>query len=290
MPLGHQQLPPAARAADRKVLRVAYTPDSDDAFNHYAWEHGRVGLAGWTASFHRDHIVALNRAAWDEQYDVVGVSSVQYPSLADRYWILSVGNSIGRGYGPVLVSKHYGSIEALRGKHVAVAGLGTTGAALCAMFCKGACFSEMPYNQIADGVAAGRFDAGVMIHEELLYFPEKGLSKVCDLGAMWCEATDRPLPVGLNLVRKAVGRATAREIVRVCHRSLEWGHAHFDEAFAFASRFGRGCGAQHIAMFSNQDTLCLAADAREGLSIMFDRVAQLGLGPKLETFEIIDEN
>ena len=87
-----------------RVLDVAYTPDSDDAFNFYALEHGRVSPDALEARFHREHVFALNKAALHDRYDVVGVSSVAFPAVADRYWVLSAGNSIGRGYGPVLVS------------------------------------------------------------------------------------------------------------------------------------------------------------------------------------------
>lgn len=274
----------------RKTLSVAYTPDSDDAFNYYAWEFGRIGLdnADYNVQFERDHIIALNRAAKREQYDLVGVSSVAFPALADRYDVLSVGNSVGRGYGPVLVSKHYRSLAELRGKRVAVAGIPTTGGALAMMYCPGAQFIEHRYDQIADAIVSGEFDAGVMIHEELLFFGEKGLERVADLGETWCDDTGLPLPVGLNIVRRALGRELADDIARTCRRSLAWGHAHFDEAFAFASKFGRGCAAQHVEMFSNDDTLCLPEDVRQAMRVIFDRVAALGIGPKVDKFEVID--
>lgn len=274
--------------AARSTLRVAYTPDSDDAFNYYAWEHGRVELTGWRTGFHRDHIIALNRAGLQEQFDVLAVSSASFPLMAERYWILAVGNSIGRGYGPVLASKHYRTREELCGKRVAVAGIPTTGGALAAMYCPGAELVEMRYDRIADAVAAGEYDAGVMIHEELLFFPEKGLHKVCDLGATWCDDTGLPLPVGLNIVRKALGSQAARRIAAICRESLQWAHANFDEAFAFASQFGRGCSRQHISMFSNEDTLCLPTDARRAIGLMFDRAAVMGIVPRITDWEIID--
>ena len=279
---------PRSFSPARGTIRVAYTPDSDDAFNYYAWEHGRVTLEGFRAGFERGHIRALNAAAEQGAYDVVGVSSAVAPFLGDRYWILSVGNSVGRGYGPVLVSKHYERIEELRSRRIAVAGRCTTGGALAMMYCPGARFVELPYDQIADAVVAEEFDAGVMIHEELLYFPQKGLRRVCDLGALWSQDTGLPLPVGLNLVKKDLGRPVARAIADTCERSLRWALEHFDEAFAYANRFGRGCAGDHIALFSNEDTLCLPADAREAISVMFHRIAILGLGPAVEPMEIID--
>ena len=146
----------------------------------------------------------------------------------------------------------------------------------------------MRYDRIADAVASGELDAGVMIHEELLFFPEKGLNKVCDLGLTWCDDTRLPLPVGLNLVRKEVGRETARQIVRACRDSLLWAQENYDEAFAHASTFGRGCAADHVAMFSNSDTLCLPGDARRAIALMCRRVAELGLGPSIGSPQVID--
>lgn len=272
------------------TLRIAYTPDSDDAFNFYALEHGKVrlGVEGWRLAFERDHIIQLNLAARRGELDVVAVSSAAYPALADHYWVLSVGNSIGRGYGPVLVSDRYDQIDQLVGKRVAVAGIATTGGALAMMYCPGANYIEHPYDQIADGIIAGDFDAGVMIHEELLFFPEKGLRKVLDLGVAWCDDTGLPLPVGLNLVHKRLGRRLAHEVDRACRASLVYGHEHFDEAFAFASCFGRGCAGDHVAMFSNGDTVRLPEDVRRAMRIMFGRVASLGIGPALAEFEVID--
>lgn len=273
-----------------RLLQVAYTPDSDDAFNYFAWEHGRVGTDDPTfrASFHRAHIIALNRAAAERRYDVVGVSSVAYPGLAEDYFVLAVGSSIGRGYGPVLVSRDYDSVSELRGKRVGVAGIPTTGGCLAMMYCPGAEYVECIFDEIADRVACGELDAGVMIHEELLFFTRKGLHEVLNLGRAWCDDTRLPLPVGLNLVRRSLGRAVAHDVARTCQRSLRWARAHFDEAFAFASQFGRGCAHDHVSMFSNDDTECLPEDCRSAMDLMFERVADLGVGPRLGAVEIID--
>ena len=273
---------------DTAVLRIGYTPDSDDAFNYYAWEHGRVTCAGFGARFERHHIVELNRAAMRGTFDVVNVSSVVYPAVADRYRILSVGTSVGRGYGPVLVSERFQDLAQLAGRRVAAGGFSTTGAALARMLSPGIQLVEMPYDEIADAILAGEVDAGVMIHEELLFYPEKGLRKVVDLGAAWCERNHLPLPVGLNLVRRDFDVITARRIAGACRDSLLWAQAHSDEACAFASRFGRGCATTFVTMFSNRDTLCMPADVRHAMRVLFDQVAQLGIAPAVEEIEVVD--
>lgn len=290
MILSTQHPAPALPRTKQRFLDVAYTPDSDDVFNYYAWEHGKLGLsrAKFATAFHRNHIIALNRAAERGQYDVVGVSSVAYPRLANDYAVLATGNSIGRGYGPVLVSKRFDDVDQLRGKRVGVAGIPTTGGCLAMMYCPGAQYIEMQFDHIADAVAAGELDAGVMIHEELLFYPEKGLQKVIDLGVAWCDDTELPLPVGLNLVKKSLGQDVMRDIAATCRRSMMWAKEHFDEAFAFASTFGRGCAQDHVAMFSNADTECLPADARRGMNLMFERIAALGIGPAIGKVDVID--
>ena len=271
-------------------LRIAYTPDSDDVFNYYGWESGHLGLPDKNidVEFARDHIIALNHAAMEQSYDVVGVSSVVYPQLEKDYWIMAVGNSVGRNYGPVLVSKNYHTLEELRGKRIAIAGMPTTGGVLALMYCDGAELIEEQYDLISDKILQGKYDAGVMIHEELLFFGEKGLVKVCDLGETWCKDTGLPLPVGLNLVRKNVGRELAGQITKLCQQSLQWSQDHYDEAFNAASKVGRGCAEDHIRMFSNDDTMYLKDDVRKAIKLMFDRMPGLNVSSVLSSFEIIE--
>ena len=102
-------------------ITIAHSPDSDDAFNFYAWEHERVALPRpWRANFERDHIIALNRAAQEGVHDVTSVSSAIYPALAENYYVLAVGTSVGRGYGPVLAAKDGSlALRDMRGRRVA---------------------------------------------------------------------------------------------------------------------------------------------------------------------------
>lgn len=275
--------------APARTLHIAYTPDSDDVFNFFGWEHGHVSLPGYAARFGRSHIAVLNRAAMVEAYEVVAISSVVYPLLSNRYWILGVGSSVGRGYGPVLVSKRYTSVEALAGRRVAVAGLVTTGGTLARMACPtDAEFVEMPYDRIADAILDDEVDAGVMIHEELVHYPELGLRRVRDLGAAWSEETGLPLPVGLNVARRSLGRETAEGVARTCRDSFLWAREHRAEALEFANRFGRGCAADFVPMFSNDDTLRMPTDVRRGLRTLFDQLAERQWAPPLETIEVID--
>jgi 1,4-dihydroxy-6-naphthoate synthase len=276
----------------RKPLTVAYTPDSDDAFYYDALETGAVALPGCHPQFHRAPMSVLNRAALAETYDLTAISSVIYPQIADRYAILSVGTSVGRGYGPVLVSRDPLTPDGLSGRRVGVPGIPTTGWLLLRRFCPLAAAVEMPYDAIGPAVAAGELAAGVMIHEELLYYPRLGLSRVLDLGAAWCARHGLPLPVGLNVIRRDLGSAALERICAAVRASLQHALDHPRAALARVSRFGRGgpggCTERFVAMFANADSLRLPADVRAALPVLFRQAVALGLGDAVPPLDIVE--
>lgn len=275
-----------------RQLTIAYTPDSDDAFYYYALENGLVTLPGVQFRFESDHIISLNRRSLQREFDVAAISAVAYPELADKYRILSVGTSVGRGYGPVLVSKKYHSLKRLDGKRIAVAGIPTTGGFLAMYALPGCEFIPFQFDLIADAVAAGEFDAGVMIHEELLYFPQKGLHKVADLGAVWQQRTDLPLPVGLNVINRELDESLMQDVADVIRESLCYALTHREEALTWATRFGRGeegdCGEQHIEMFANIDSVMMPEDVRTGLRVLFPLVMGMGIADSVPPIDIVD--
>ena len=275
-----------------KPLSIAYTPDSDDAFYYDALETGQVPFSGYQPVFSRAPMNALNRAALRGLYDVTAISSVAYPLSARRYAILSVGTSVGRGYGPVLVSRDQRTVEDLRGRRVGVPGIPTTGWFLLRCLCPEAVPVEMAFDQIAGAVAAGKLAAGVMIHEELLYYPRMGLCRVVDLGAEWCQRHDLPLPVGLNVIRRDLGQAAMQRICAAIRRSLEYALDHADEVLGRVSRFGRGnegqCTQQFVSMFANADSVRMPRDVRSALRVLFCQVADVGLSPSVPSIDIIE--
>jgi len=275
-----------------KPLTIACTPDSDDAFYYDALETGRQSIRGYRPIFTRAPMSMLNRAALQGVYDVTAISSVVYPQIANSYAILSAGTSVGRGYGPVLVSKEVRTIEDLRGRRVGVPGVPTTGWFLLRCLCPEALLVEMAFDHIAEAVAAGELEAGVMIHEELLYYPILGLRPVLDLGADWCRRNGLPLPVGLNVIRRDLGSAAMQQICEAIRCSLLYALAHQEDALSRVSRFGRGtegqCAKQFVSMFANQDSVRMPADVRTALQVLFNQVVDLGLSRSVPSLDIIE--
>ncbi len=136
-------------------ITIAYTPDSDDAFYYFALETGRVRMPGFRADFVRAPLSTLNPAAVAGTYEVTAISSVLYPQIAEHYAILTVGTSVGRGYGPVLVSRRWRAPSVLRGRFVGVGGIPTTGWFLLRWLCPEAIPVAMPFDRIGEAIAAG---------------------------------------------------------------------------------------------------------------------------------------
>ncbi len=149
-----------------------------------------------------------NKRALKGELEVSAVSIHAYAYLAEHYALLASGSSMGDRYGPTLVTREPTTLDDLRGETIAVPGLLTT-AYLTLQLCLGrdVPIVVMPFDQILPAVAEGRVDAGLLIHEGQLYYGDRGLHKVVDLGQWWFEQTGLPLPLGGNVVRKDLGEA-----------------------------------------------------------------------------------
>src|SRR5580658_8531787 len=209
-----------------KQLSIAYKPASDDAARYFALQTGRIDAPGYEFQFHTDPIDALDCAARERRFDITAISATAYPELADDYRILSVGASVARGGGPVLVSQHYFHIDQLQFRRVGVAGVGTTGGCLLQWACPDAKIHELPSDKIVVAVASGQLDAGVLINDSSAGCRQSGLHKVVDLGMLWTMRTNLPLPIDLNVISRRFSDAEAAGLCGLLHESLAYAQQH----------------------------------------------------------------
>ncbi len=273
-------------------IRFGYTPDPDDAFHFYALESGRISVAGVDRlEFECHHVQTLNRMAAEERLDVTAISSAFYPTIDDRYAILASGASVGRGYGPALAAAADRVPESLEGRRVAVPGLETTGCFLASYFHPGFDPVPVPFDRVAETVLAGEADAGVLIHEELMLWQDRGLVRMECLGERWTRATGLPLPVGLVVGHRRLGEDGLRRVQRALARSMEYALAHRDDALAHAFAFGVGAPPtvkqEFVDRFANQDTLRMPGDVRRALGELFRRGWEAGLMDHRAVSEVV---
>src|SRR5512142_2916406 len=225
------------------TIRVAHSPDSDDAFMYFGIASGAIRAEGVAFEQGLLDIESANQAARQGQYHVTAISAAAYPYLADGYLLLDSGASMGDGYGPVVVvpdGSPIRSLEALSGKRVAVPGLRTSAALALALELPRHIPVPMDFKAVGAAARRGEVDAALVIHEGQLTAEAEGLRVIADLGKRWKERTALPLPLGLNAIRRDLPEPVRASVARAWADSIAFGLDHRDEALTYALTFARG--------------------------------------------------
>ena len=264
-------------------IRIAHSPDSDDAFMFYGLASGRVPADGFELEHVLSDIETLNRAAFTGTYEVTAVSFHAYAHLTDRYMLLPHGASMGDRYGPIVVAKNDGP-STLDGVRVAVPGELTTAFLTLRLYKPDVQYVVMPFDQIQDRVRSGEVAAGLLIHEGQLTYAEEGLKKVVDLGEWWADRTGGlPLPLGGNVIRRDLGPATIATLSRLLHDSIAYGLEHRQEAVEHAMQYGRGLDRartdEFVGMYVNGLTLDYGERGRTAVHRLLGDAQAAGLIP-----------
>lgn len=269
-----------------RVVRVGHSPDPDDAFMFYGLASGKVKLEGVQIEHILEDIQSLNRRALNAELEVTAISAHAFPHVAEKYWIMKTGASMGEGYGPVIVSRHYRSLGELRGKTVGTPGALTTATLLFKVFTDGIANIDMPFDRIMDAVDTGEVDAGLLIHEGQITYQSLGYHKILDFGELWERDTDRlPLPLGLDVVRKDLGEELAVALSRGLRESIRYGYDHQNESIPYALKWGRGIGKdlgeKFVKMYVNELTIDMGEKGQQALNLLFGKAFQKGIIPEL---------
>jgi len=281
-------------SSEQLLVRVGHSPDADDAFMFYALAQGKIDTGKYRFEHQLCDIETLNRQAIDGQLELTALSVHAYAYVADRYVLCTCGASMGEQYGPLLVAKRELARTELAEATIAVPGTLTT-AYLVLRLCLGGGFQHVvvPFDRIADAVVQGQYDgrrvdAGLLIHEGQLTYARQGLCPLLDTGQWWHEQTGLPLPLGVNAIRRDLGRATIERLHRLLLESIRYALEHREEALAYALGFSRGLehaeADRFVQMYVNRWTLDLGAAGRKAIAGLLDRGYAAGVIPhRVET-------
>src|SRR5258708_21793294 len=220
-------------------IKLAHSPDSDDAFMFYALATHKLKTPGYKYTHVLSDIQTLNEAALTETYDVTALSFAAYPTLRDKYILLDCGASFGENYGPIVAAPRAMKGNEIAGKRVAVPGLKTTAYLALKLFEPKFEAVVMPFDKIFEAGKNEVVDAGLLIHVGQLLFPQLGLHRVLGLGVWWHEQTEMPLPLGVNAVRRGAGAAVGRLFMRTTPGTEGYGLAEPEDALKDDIAFGR---------------------------------------------------
>ncbi len=282
---------PGAGLANQ-TIRVAHSPDSDDAFMFYALATGRVDTEGLTYVHELQDIETLNQRAMKGELEVTAVSIHAYAYLSDRYALLPHGASIGDRYGPRLVAREPMQRADVRNKRVAIPGPLTSAYLALKLYEPDFIPVPTPFDLIEDAVIDGDVDLGLLIHEGQLTFAERGLHMVADMGEWWFSETGLPLPLGGNVVRKDLGHDLILKISRHLRASIAYGLEHRTQALDHAMQYARGLDRSKadafVGMYVNGSTLDYGDRGRRAVHEFLDRGVRSGVITKPVTVEFVD--
>ncbi len=277
-----------------RLITVAHSPDSDDAFMFYALAKNRIDSGGFEFRHVLKDIETLNRSALEGRYEVTAISFHAYAFLCDRYSLLDSGASMGDRYGPLVVSKRPMKPGELKGKVLAIPGTMTSAYLIMRLFQPDFTPVVVPFDRIFEAVADDRADAGLIIHEGQLTYSSLGLHAVIDLGEWWHRETALPLPLGGNAIRKDLGPAAIGPIARILKQSIQYGLDHRAQALDYAMSFARDMDPRladrFVGMYVNQRTLGYGAAERRAVRLLLDRGYREGVIDRRVEVEFADRD
>lgn len=247
----------------------------------------RIDLEGLSFTPHLADVEALNRDAFSGAAEVTKLSYHAYAYVRRDYALLDAGSALGRSCGPLVIAArpldprdlHTGALR------IAIPGIYTT-----ANFLFGLAFPEardrtpLVFSDIEGAVLDGRFDAGVIIHENRFTYEAKGLHKVVDLGEFWEQQTGMPIPLGAIAIRRSLPDDVKQRVNRVLRRSVEYAFEHPGASLpyvrAHAQEMDETVMYKHIDLYVNQYSVDLGVDGRRAVTTLFDKAAALHVVPE----------
>lgn len=266
---------------EKRIITVAHSPDSDDAFMFYGLATNKLETNGLKFEHTLKDIQTLNEDAKNGVFDVTAISFHAYAYVSDKYALLPHGASIGDKYGPILVSKEQRKQEDIPKMKIAVPGELTSAFLALRIYNQDFEYVVVPFDEIIDYVLKGKADAGLLIHEGQLFYKQVGLDKVLDLGEWWHERTGLPLPMGGNVIRRSLGADLMREVSKHLHRSIVYSMENREDALAYAMQFARDMPPEladrFVAMWVNDLTLDYGERGREAVKLLLKEGFEKGI-------------
>ena len=270
-------------------LTLAFSPCPNDCFMFDAIVNKRIDLEGLDFDVRLADVEALNKTAFAGEVDVTKLSYHAYAYCAGAYVLLDAGSALGRNCGPLLISKRLISKEevASGALRIAIPGKYTT-----ANFLLGLAFpaardrTELLFSDIEGAVLDGRFDAGLIIHENRFTYAARGLEKIVDLGEFWEAETGAPIPLGGIVIRRSLPDAITQAVNRVVRRSVEYAFAHRTASLPFVREHAQEMSEEvmyrHIDLYVNEYSVDLGPEGRRAVELLFEKARALGVIPPIE--------
>ncbi len=265
------------------MFSLGFSPCPNDTFMFHALVNGKIDIGGLNLEVIIEDVETLNQRALRGELDITKVSFATFVRITDKYELLNAGSALGRGVGPLVISRNAIDVNLFRknkSQRIAIPGKNTTANFLFSLF-----FAEltnrreMIFSEVEDAVLNGNADAGVIIHENRFTYEKKGLKKVCDLGELWEQETGLPIPLGGIAIKKSLPGEVKQRINKATRESIEYAfenpYASQDYVKHHAQEMEPDVIRKHIETYVNKYSLDLGTDGRKAIEVLMQKASQL---------------
>jgi 1,4-dihydroxy-6-naphthoate synthase len=271
-----------------KKLTIGYSPCPNDTYIFYALAHNRVPLEGISfAPPILDDVETLNCWALQQKLDVTKLSFHALGHVLDSYVMLSAGAALGRGCGPLLVTRKGHVLHPGRDR-IAVPGKYTTAAMLLQLYePRYENIRTVRFDKIMPAIADGTIEGGVIIHESRFTYQDFHLRCVQDLGQWWEEETGLPIPLGCIAARKNLPEKVLPEIDSAIRKSLEWARKNIVQCMPYIKNHAQELSSDvlqsHIELYVNDFSLHIGDEGKSAVRELLRRGRDAGIFPKIRS-------
>jgi 1,4-dihydroxy-6-naphthoate synthase len=271
-------------------LTLGFSPCPNDCFIFDALIHQKIDTEGLTFHVIMEDVEALNQKAFNGELDITKLSYHAYAHLTKWYQLLDAGSALGKGCGPLLITKTDELVSdnfKINTAKIAIPGKYTTANFLCSIaFPDAKNKIEMLFSDIEEAVLTGKVDAGLIIHENRFTYEQKGLKKIIDLGEYWESLTKLPIPLGGIVIKRTFSEEFKNKVNRVLRKSVEYAFANPKSSFSFVKNHAQEMNEEvmykHIDLYVNKYSLDIGAEGKQSIQALFDKAQELGVINKIE--------
>ena len=263
-------------------LTLGFSTCPNDTFIFDAMIHQKIDTKGLEFDVIMGDVEELNRGAFSGEIDITKLSYYAYAHIAENYKLFTSGSALGRGNGPLLISKHKIYPDEVHDLKVAIPGKNTTANLLFSIFFPNVKEKkEFLFSDIEDAILDGEVDAGVIIHENRFTYQNKGLSRIVDLGEEWEKMTKSPIPLGGIVINRRIDIETQQKVNIILKNSIQFAFDNPNSSYEFVKQYAQEMDddvmKQHIGLYVNNYTLELGAEGEQAIKTLYEKAAKTGL-------------
>ena len=267
--------------SNQQSFDLGFSPCPNDTFIMDALVHNRIQSEfEFIPAIH--DVDVLNNLARNGELSITKLSFGAYPFVSDKYQILAAGSALGRGCGPLLISKNAIDSKNLSNLTVAIPGETTTANLLLSIL-----YPEIKqkklflFSEIENAVLSGEVDLGLIIHENRFTYAQKGLLKFADLGERWEVETGLPIPLGCIAIKRTISEGVKAKISKLLTQSVEYAFQNPNESkpyiHQYAQEMDESVQQQHINLYVNNFSINLGEEGKNAIRELFKKGAELNL-------------